>query len=90
MKVRTLPIFDPLRQPVPPCIVERFLAHQERLLAVLAQARDADLTRTRIASPASRLVRFRLGDALLMLVGHEQRHLQQAFRVLDEKDFPAE
>ena len=38
---------------------------------------------TIVTSPASNLVTYTLGDALEIILGHEQRHINQAKAVLD-------
>ena len=52
---------------------------------MVALARDSagiDWRRTRLASPASPLIRLNLGDAFLVLAVHARRHLGQVERVL--------
>jgi uncharacterized damage-inducible protein DinB len=64
-------------------IVERFVAHQEELashIRAIPATRDAD--HTRLTSPLMGLVTYNLTDCLTMLAVHEQRHLNQATRVL--------
>jgi hypothetical protein len=68
--------------------MRRFLAQQEVLLRLIERARGYDINRVRFPSPLSRLIRPSVGDALLMLVRHEQRHLHQAQRVLAHPGFP--
>lgn len=68
--------------------LERFIRSQEQLAALIPTAREVDLTRTRVASPASRLVRVNLGDVFRILVVHGQRHLGQVRRVMGEEGFP--
>lgn len=60
---------------------ERLLAQQGELQALLADAPTADLRAIRITSPIARLVSLRLGEALEVLVVHQQRHLLQAWEV---------
>lgn len=68
--------------------LERFIRSQEQLSALIPEARAVDLTRTRVASPASRLVRVNLGDVFRILVVHGERHLGQVRRVIGEEEFP--
>ncbi|UOQ73486.1 DinB family protein [Hymenobacter cellulosilyticus] len=61
-------------------VVEEFLRHQAQLLELLAAARTADLNRKAVRVEFFRLLKLRLGEAMLFVVAHEQRHVQQALR----------
>ncbi|KUG06080.1 DinB family protein [Solirubrum puertoriconensis] len=61
-------------------VLEEFLQHQSRLLAVLAAAHTADLNRKAVPVEFFRLLKLRLGEALEFVVLHEERHVQQAQR----------
>ena len=54
----------------------------------MESAKGIDLRRNKVTSPVSKLIRINLGDALLILVVHSQRHLQQIARVRAHPDFP--
>lgn len=71
-------------------VVPRFLAQQDRILELLRKADGRSLDDARIHSPATRLIRFRLSDAVRAMIAHVWRHLGQAERVLDHPDFPHE
>ena len=70
-------------------VYQRFLAAQDGLEQRIRTAEGLDLRRIRVASPLSRLLRFRLGFALAYLLAHERRHLWQAEQVRREAGFPA-
>jgi hypothetical protein len=57
---------------------------QRELLAFLATAASHDLSRVKLSSPASRLLRMNLWDAFRILAAHERRHLWQARNVAKE------
>ena len=69
-------------------VVEEFCKRHAHVAEALQQARGIDLCAYRVASPVSRLVRLNLGDALLVLVYHAERHLNQATRVMEHPEFP--
>lgn len=69
-------------------VVDRFVDQQDRILELLAEAEGRPLDEARISSPASKLIRFRLSDAIRAMIAHVWRHLAQAERVLDHPDFP--
>ncbi len=61
---------------------ERFAASQRTLGELIHQARGRPLNNSKLATPVSRLIRFTLGEALLLLVTHQQRHIAQADRAV--------
>lgn len=77
-------------RPPPPAAdaPERFLAGQRRIAGFLEEARGIDLQSARLASPVSPLVRFTVGEALTLIVAHQERHLEQALAVRGEPGFP--
>ena len=86
-RFKTPGVFVPAPQPRPN-VVEAFCERQARIGELLEKARGIDLSAYKITSPASRLLRFNLGDALLLLVYHAERHLNQATRVTEHPEFP--
>ncbi|MHC4470269.1 MAG: DinB family protein [Planctomycetota bacterium] len=77
-KVRAPRVFAPDRSRAGPETLDRFLEGQEELRRLIRDAGDADLNRPRFASPVTPLLRFSVGEALLLVVRHQQRHLGQA------------
>jgi hypothetical protein len=69
--------------------LEAFLATQGTLAELLREAKEIDLVDTRLSSPVSRLIRLNLGDAFMILVVHDRRHLGQIARILARESFPA-
>jgi len=59
-------------------------------MLVIEKSRDADIQQVKVASPASALLRFRLGDALRLMVEHNKRHLKQADAVMASSGFPTD
>jgi hypothetical protein len=47
-----------------------------------------DLDAVKITSPALKIITYSLRDACTIIVVHEQRHFQQAQRVLAIPEFP--
>ncbi len=79
-KVTTPPVWRPGPE-ARADVVQEYIAVRQRLLQLLSQADGHDLNRTRLSSPASKLIRLNLGDAIMTLVVHTQRHLQQIRRI---------
>lgn len=89
MKVKAPKIFEPAQSEIGTGIVDRFAAQQETLAENFEATERQSLGRIVITSPAAPFVTFSLLDAARILVAHEQRHLQQAARVIQSPDFPA-
>lgn len=62
-------------------VLERFTKLQDDLLGLVQASEGLELSRIRVTSPLSPLIRLSLFEALNLVVVHEQRHLAQAQRV---------
>lgn len=67
---------------------ERFLEAQEEMLSIIESAQKVNMRRVKIPISISKIVRLRLGDALLFVVYHNQRHVQQIVNLVTHKNFP--
>lgn len=63
-------------------IVAEFIQQQEQLLSYLKQARQTDLNKIRIPISILRWVNLKLGDVFQFIVAHNERHLQQAKKII--------
>ncbi len=61
-------------------VFDTFFRQQERLSAILQKASKVDLQKNRINSLLGPLVKFRLGDALRLVIYHDERHIFQALK----------
>jgi DNA-binding transcriptional ArsR family regulator len=68
--------------------LELFIEKQEELLKIIDLAADVDLKRVRIPISISKIIRLRLGDALLFVCYHNQRHMQQILNLINHPEFP--
>ena len=57
--------------------VATFLERQQELLNIADSASQVNLKRIKIPISISKIVRLRLGDALLFITYHNERHMQQ-------------
>jgi hypothetical protein len=65
-----------------------FRAYQVQYIERLGQASGLDLARARVTSPVAGWLRLPLGSVFAATVAHEQRHLEQARRVITTPGFP--
>lgn len=63
-------------------VISEFIAQQEQLLLLIRKAGRVDPDKVRIPISISRWIKLRLGDVFQFLVAHDERHLQQALRLL--------
>ncbi len=87
-KIKTLRLFTPPPALTDVTIPAQFALQQKAFVHLIREADGADLNGNKFASPATRLIRFSLGEGLTMLAMHQQRHLQQARRLTEHPDFP--
>ena len=64
--------------------IPTFFAHQSAIIERVHQANGLDLSRVKVVSPLTSLMRMSLGQCFGLLAAHERRHLWQAARVGEE------
>lgn len=64
-------------------IVDQFKVYQEKFLDILNQISYNDLKKIKVVSPFARILKFQLGEMLLLTLYHQQRHLNQAERAIN-------
>ncbi len=67
---------------------ETFIDQQHNLLDIIKLAENVNLRRVKIPISISKIVRLRLGDALLFVTYHNQRHVQQILNLRNSPNFP--
>lgn len=68
--------------------VQEFIDQQHQLLDIITKAEQVNLRRVKIPISISKIVRLRLGDALLFVVYHNERHVQQILNLCNNVNFP--
>ncbi len=80
---KTMKKFNPSFSGVGDNVLKEFITHQEKLLQLIREARNVNLSKVKIPIEFARFLKLQLGDCLLFLVAHEQRHTAQMKRVLE-------
>lgn len=70
--------------------VNVFENQQKDLLSIIEKSTTVNLRRVKIPISISKVVRLRLGDALLFVVYHNERHMQQIINLQNSPNFPAQ
>lgn len=65
-----------------------FVENQTALIDLLNAARNVSLKKVKIPISISKIVRLRLGDAFQFVIYHNERHMQQIKRIIEQSDFP--
>ncbi|HEY6806272.1 MAG TPA: DinB family protein [Pyrinomonadaceae bacterium] len=86
-KLKAPASFQPAASDLPATIVDQFAKQQDEFASWMDQTKDLQLERLIITSPAMKLITYSLMDGYRFLVLHEQRHFQQAQRVVAESGF---
>ena len=68
--------------------VEKFTKNQEEVIEILDLAKTVNLRKVKIPISISKIVRLRLGDALMFVIYHNERHVQQALNIIAHPKFP--
>jgi hypothetical protein len=87
-KMKTTAKAEPSASTIDDNIVQRFAQHQDVLTGHLRRVPPDTNGGTIITSPLLGVVTYSLDDCITIVVNHEQRHVQQAKRVVANETFP--
>jgi hypothetical protein len=82
-KTKTFPIWEPVSSQISSDIIDRFELHQVTLKQMIVATSTWLDQGVVISSPANKHIAYSLETAFDIIVSHEQRHYEQAKRVLD-------
>jgi hypothetical protein len=68
--------------------LEDFKRNLEELNLIIDSSTSVNLRKVKIPISISTIIRLKLGDALLFVAYHNQRHLQQALNLVNHPNFP--
>lgn len=68
--------------------IEKFTDNQRVMVEILDMAKTVNLRKVKIPISISKIVRLRLGDALMFVIYHNERHIQQALNIITHPKFP--
>jgi hypothetical protein len=63
-------------------VVAKFIQQQETLISLLRNAKRKNLDKIKIPLSISRWIKLKLGDTFRFIIAHDERHVQQARRLL--------
>lgn len=68
--------------------VSNFKDNQNELIDIFELSSQVNLRKVKVPISISKIVRLKLGDALLFVVYHNQRHMQQILKLKNSPNFP--
>jgi hypothetical protein len=82
--------YNPTLQPeiIQSNALEIFEKYQVELIDIFEKAKHVNIQRIKIPISISKFIRLKLGDALLFVVYHNERHMQQIKNLLEHRAFP--
>ncbi|HEY6160890.1 MAG TPA: DinB family protein [Bacteroidia bacterium] len=81
-------VYQPSNSNVTHEAIVEFIRKQQLLTETMEKAKRYDLKKNKIYTPVTNKVRLRFGDALIITVRHDQRHILQALNVMKLENFP--
>ena len=87
-KFKAGPKFLPSSSAIDGNIVSRFKNQQQEVIENMKMTQNLNLRKIIITSPVASFATYSLLDAFRIVVAHEQRHLEQAKRVMKAEGFP--
>lgn len=81
-KMKTPEMGKPSENPNPSATIAEFIDQQEQMLQLLERAQRVNIAKVRVPISLSKFITLKLGDTFLFMIGHHQRHTQQAQRAL--------
>lgn len=61
-------------------VLEDFVQHQHKMLELINESRNHDLTKVKTSISISKIIKLRLGDTFRVVVYHNERHMLQALK----------
>lgn len=87
-KSKTFPVFMPLMSKYKKDVFDAFFEVQSNLMNLFSSAKDLDLNKYVMSSPAAKIIKENFCDVLEIIRLHNRRHFNQAERVFNHPNFP--
>lgn len=89
-KIKTFKVFKPLSSELNDEVFERFILLQNKFVKLCDLLQNTYLSKTKLSSPVSKIIRLNTADILLIIIHHNNRHIHQAAQIVDLCFFPKE
>ena len=82
-KMKTFKNMNPIGSKLDRRIIDTFIRQQQETLVLLERCRTVNLSKLKTGITLTKFIRLRLGDTLRVVIYHNQRHIEQAERVVE-------
>lgn len=89
-KSKTFKVFFPDASEIHKNILDEYVKSSEVFIDFAGKTKHLDLKKIKLSSSVNKMIRLNLGDPLIIIPKHDVRHLNQAERVMNHKDYPEE
>jgi hypothetical protein len=87
-KIKTLPVFMPSMSKYRKDIFDNFYEVQTNLVNIISFAKDFDLNKYVMSSPAAKIIKENFCGVLEIIRLHDRRHFNQAEKLINHPNFP--
>jgi len=87
-KVKTFPVFMPSMSKYRKDVFDYFFEIQNNLINLVSSAKDLDLNKYVMSSPAAKIIKENYCDVLEIIRLHDRRHFNQAQKLINHPNFP--
>ncbi len=81
-KMKTFKSMNPSGSKLDKKVLTRFIDQQKKMLELLDRSRKVSLNKTKTSISISKLIKLKLGDTFRVVIYHNERHVEQAGRVM--------
>ena len=85
-KMKTFKHMNPIGSTLDQSTIVEFIGQQRQMLKLLEKAKNKNLTKIKTGITISSILKLRLGDTFRVVIYHNQRHIEQAFSVLENRN----
>ena len=86
-RTKTFKVFFPASSNIQKNIIDEYINSSKKFIELARKMLTLDLRKYKLSSPVNNLIRLNLGDPLIIIPKHDERHLNQAERVMSKKGF---
>lgn len=80
--MKTMSVSNPNGSQLNKATIEKFIQQQKKMLKLLDSARRVSLNRTKASISIAPMLKLKLGDTFRVVIYHNERHIQQAWRAV--------
>lgn len=83
-KMKTFKSTNPINSKLDKRVLDEFIDQQQELLRLLNKSLHVNLNKVKTSISISRWIKLKLGDTLRVIIYHNERHIKQVERIIEE------